>query len=240
MYAFSTFNTRRSGALLLHVSIYLIIVECVGSTSSTAGIKFIASTFRYHVEDKSTVTTLLARQRSYTRSAEIIFVPTDALSPELTKLLARQCSYMHSAEIIFIPTDALSPELTTLLAQQRSYTRSETISVPPDALSILTDASRTAPSPDMLRGLAISTQSFTPVLATRSGAAPSNPMLATRSGAAPRIGIHSSSVGNMLESCAFQTDASNMLGGYAYMLALAFTLFVPGVSNTLGGCALCY
>jgi hypothetical protein len=29
------------------------------------------------------------------------------------------------------------------------------------------------------------------------------------------------------------------LGGYAYMLTLASTLFVPGVSNTLGDSALC-
>jgi hypothetical protein len=36
---------------------------------------------------------------------------------------------------------------------------------------------------------------------------------------------------------ASQTDASNMLGGYAYMLTLASTLLAPGVDNTLGGCA---
>jgi hypothetical protein len=38
-----------------HVPIYLTIVECEGFTSSTVGIKSIASTFRYRVEDKSTV-----------------------------------------------------------------------------------------------------------------------------------------------------------------------------------------
>jgi hypothetical protein len=52
------------------------------------------------------IATLLARQRSYTRSAEIISVPTDALSPQLATLLARQRSYMRSAEIISVPTDA--------------------------------------------------------------------------------------------------------------------------------------
>jgi hypothetical protein len=42
------------------------------------------------------------------RSAEIIFVPTDASSPQLTTLLARQRSYTCSAEIISVPTDASS------------------------------------------------------------------------------------------------------------------------------------
>jgi hypothetical protein len=80
--------------------------------------------------------TLLARQRSYTRSAEIISVPTDALSPRLTTLLARQHSYTHSAEIISVSTDALSPQLATLLARQNIYTRSaEIVSVPTDASS---------------------------------------------------------------------------------------------------------
>jgi hypothetical protein len=40
---------------IIHVSIWLTIVECEVSTFSTAGIKFIASTFRYHAEYKSTV-----------------------------------------------------------------------------------------------------------------------------------------------------------------------------------------
>jgi hypothetical protein len=62
-------------------------------------------------------------------------------------------------------------------------------------------------------------------------------MLATRSGAPPRIGIHLPNVGNTLERGASQPDASNMLGGYAYMLTLAFTLLAPGVDNMLGGYA---
>jgi hypothetical protein len=100
-------------------------------------------------------------------------VPTNALSSQLATLLARQRSYTRSAEIIFVPTDALSPQLAILLAQQCSYTRSaEIISIPTDALSILTDASGTTPSPDMLRGLASSTHTFAPALATHSGAAP--------------------------------------------------------------------
>ena len=37
------------------MSICLMIVECEVSTSLTAGIKFIASTFRHSIEDKSTV-----------------------------------------------------------------------------------------------------------------------------------------------------------------------------------------
>jgi hypothetical protein len=40
---------------IVHMSICLMIVECEVSTSLTAGIKFIASTFRHGVEDKSTV-----------------------------------------------------------------------------------------------------------------------------------------------------------------------------------------
>jgi hypothetical protein len=47
------------------------------------------------------------------------------------------------------------------------------------------------------------------------------PALTTRSGAAP--------YNPMLAT----------LGGYAYMLTLAFTIFVPGVSNMLGDSALC-
>jgi hypothetical protein len=105
--------------------------------------------------------TLLARQRSYTCSAGTISVSTDALSPQLATLLARQCIYTCSAEIISVPPNASSPQLTTLLAQQRSYTRSaEIISVPTDASSILTDASGTKPSPNTLRGLVSSTHTF--------------------------------------------------------------------------------
>jgi hypothetical protein len=51
--------------------------------------------------------------------------------------------------------------------------------------------------------------------------------------------LYSTDVGNTLRGCAFQPDASNTLGGYTYMLTLAFILFVPDISNTLGGCALC-
>jgi hypothetical protein len=40
---------------IIHVSICLMTVECEVSTSSTAGIKFIASTFRHRVEVKSIV-----------------------------------------------------------------------------------------------------------------------------------------------------------------------------------------
>jgi hypothetical protein len=45
-----------------------------------------------------------------------------------------------------------------------------------------------------------------------------------------------------LATCSGAVPYSPMLatlGGYAYMLTLAFALFVPGVSNTLRGCALC-
>jgi hypothetical protein len=156
--------------------------------------------------------------------------------------------------------------------------RSASNSIPTDALRILTHASGTTPSPDTLRGLAISTHTFArrwqharglrlALVFTRSA-------LATRSGAAPRIGNYSPGVGNTLggctshwhlfarrwhharglrlilaflyspddgntlRGCAFQPDASNTIGGYAYMLTLAFTLFIPDVSNTLRGCAL--
>jgi hypothetical protein len=104
--------------------------------------------------------------------------------------------------------DALSPQLATLLAQQRSYTRSaKIIFVPTDALSILTDASGTTPSPDMLRGLATSTHIFASALATSSGAR-------------PHIGIH-----------------STWRWQHARGLRLALVFFRPDVGNTLGGCA---
>jgi hypothetical protein len=51
--------------------------------------------------------------------------------------------------------------------------------------------------------------------------------------------LYSPDVGNTLRGCAFQPDASNTLGSYAYRLTLAFILFVPGISNMLWGCALC-
>jgi hypothetical protein len=134
--------------------------------------------------------TLLARQRSYTCSAEIISVHTNASSPQLATLLARQPSYTRSAEIISIPTDALSPQLAILLARQHSYTRcAEIIFVPTDALNILTDASGTTPLSDTLRGLASSTHTFAPTLATRSGA-----MLC--------IGVYLPGIGNTLGGCA--------------------------------------
>jgi hypothetical protein len=50
--------------------------------------------------------------------------------------------------------------------------------------------------------------------------------------------MHSPDIGNTLRGCALQPDASNTLGGYAYMLTLAFSHLVPYVGNTLGGCAL--
>jgi hypothetical protein len=50
--------------------------------------------------------------------------------------------------------------------------------------------------------------------------------------------IHLPDVGNTLEGGASQPDAINMLGGYAYMLTLAFAPLAPGVDNTIGGCAL--
>jgi hypothetical protein len=49
--------------------------------------------------------------------------------------------------------------------------------------------------------------------------------------------MHSPDVGNTLEGSTPQPDASNMLGGYTYMLTLAFAPLAPGVDNTLGGCA---
>jgi hypothetical protein len=58
--------------------------------------------------------------------------------------------------------------------------------------------------------------------------------LATYSGAAPRIGIHLPDIGNTLKGGASQPNASNMLGGYTYMLTLAFAPLAPGVGNTLG------
>jgi hypothetical protein len=49
--------------------------------------------------------------------------------------------------------------------------------------------------------------------------------------------MHSPDVGNTLRGNGLQPDASNTLGGYAYMLTLAFAPLAPGVDNTLGGCA---
>jgi hypothetical protein len=85
---------------IIHVSIYLTIIEYEVPTSLTAGAKFITDTFRCRAPDTKLspqFTTLLARQRSYTRSAETISILTDASSPQLTTLLARQCSYTRSA-----------------------------------------------------------------------------------------------------------------------------------------------
>jgi hypothetical protein len=76
----------------LHVLIFPQIIESEVLTSSTAGINFIADTFWCGAPDTKSspqLTSLLARQRSYTRSAETISVPTDALSPQRTTPLAR-------------------------------------------------------------------------------------------------------------------------------------------------------
>jgi hypothetical protein len=50
--------------------------------------------------------------------------------------------------------------------------------------------------------------------------------------------MHLPDIGNTLRGYALQPDASNMFGGYAYMLTLAFTHLVPHIGKTLGGCAL--
>jgi hypothetical protein len=80
------------------------------------------------------------------------------------------------------------------------------------------------------------------------------PALATRSGTAPRIGIFRPGVGNMLGGCASNwhyfapalvtrsraapyNPMLAKLGGYAYMLTLAFTPLALSVDNTLEGCA---
>jgi hypothetical protein len=46
--------------------------------------------------------------------------------------------------------------------------------------------------------------------------------------------IHLPDVDNTLRGYALQPDVSNMLGGYDYMLTLAFTPLAPGADNTLG------
>jgi hypothetical protein len=51
----STPDARGLCFYIIHVSIYLMTIECEVSISSTAGIKFIASTFMYRAEDKSIV-----------------------------------------------------------------------------------------------------------------------------------------------------------------------------------------
>jgi hypothetical protein len=118
---------------IIHVPIYL---ECKVSTSSTAEIKFIDTPFRCHAEDKSTVSNTVGPATHLYALAEIISVPTDALSPQLATLLARQRIYTRSAKIISVSTDASSPQFATLLARQCSYMRSaETIFIPTDALS---------------------------------------------------------------------------------------------------------
>jgi hypothetical protein len=81
------------GGYALYMLIFPQIIECEVLTSSTAGIKFIADTFQCRAPNTKLnprLTTLLARQRGYTCSAETISLPTGALSPRLTKLLARQ------------------------------------------------------------------------------------------------------------------------------------------------------
>jgi hypothetical protein len=106
------------------------------------------------------------------------------------------------------------------------------------------------------RGLRLTVVFIRPTSATRSGAAPhigvhsprrwqharglhltlvfNRPVLATRSGATPRIGIPSPDVGNTLEGCALQPDASSTLRGYAYMLTLAFALLHPASATRSG------
>jgi hypothetical protein len=77
------------------------------------------------------------------------------------------------------------------------------------------------------RGLRLEFAFLRPSVGNTLGGCASNwhsfaPALVTRSGAAP--------YNPMLAT----------LGGYAYMLTLASTIFVPGVSNTLGDSALRY
>jgi hypothetical protein len=110
---------------IIHMSIYLMTIECEVLPSRLQGSK--SSTLRLGTvsEISLQLATLLARQHSYTCSAEIIpYLRTQ--SPQLATLLARQHSYMCSAEIIpYLRTQ--SPQLATLLARQHSYTCSAEI-----------------------------------------------------------------------------------------------------------------
>jgi hypothetical protein len=149
----------------------------------------------------------------------------------------------------------ISPQLATLLARQRSYTRSaERIFVSTDAVSILTDASGTTCSPDMLRGLATSTHTFARrwqhARGLRLALAFIRPVLA-----APRIGIYSPGVRNMLGDCASHwysfvpalathSGATPCIGihspwrwQHARGLRLVLVFIRPSVGNTLEDCA---
>jgi hypothetical protein len=148
--------------------------------------------------------------------------------------------------------------LATLLARQHSYTCSaEIISISMDALSILTDASGTTPSPGLaisihlfvrrwrharglclesafiypgvgntLGGFALNRHSFTPDVGNTLGGFTSNrhsftPVLATCSGVVPRINIH-----------------LPWHWKHTQELRLKSTFIYLGIGNTLGGCAL--
>jgi hypothetical protein len=112
-----------------------------------------------------------------------------------------------------------------------------------------------------LGGCTSNWHSFAPALATRSGAAPrigipSPQRWQHARGLRLEFAFLRPSVGNTLGGCASnwhsfapalvtRSEAAPYnpmlatLRGYAYMLTLASTIFVPGASNTLGDSALC-
>jgi hypothetical protein len=85
---------------IIHMSICLMTVECEVSTSLTAGIKVIDTPSRHCAEYKSAVSNTVGPTTHLYTLCWDNSVPMDALSPQLATLLAQQRSYMRSAEII--------------------------------------------------------------------------------------------------------------------------------------------
>jgi hypothetical protein len=85
---------------IIHMSICLMIVECEVSTSSTAGIKVVDTPSRHRSKYKTAVSNTVGPAMHLYALCWDNSVPTDALSPQLATLLARQRSYTRSVEII--------------------------------------------------------------------------------------------------------------------------------------------
>jgi hypothetical protein len=75
-------------------------VECEVSIASTAGIKVVDTPSRHRAEYKSAVSNTVGPATHLYALCWDNSVPMDALSPQLATLLARQRSYTRSAEII--------------------------------------------------------------------------------------------------------------------------------------------
>jgi hypothetical protein len=85
---------------IIHMSICLMTIECEVYTSSTVGIKVVDTPSRHRAEYKIAVSNTVGPATHLYALCWDNSIPTDALSPQLATLLARQRSYTRSAEII--------------------------------------------------------------------------------------------------------------------------------------------